>query len=209
MYQYIFWDWNGTIMDDVGVALDAVNQMLRERQYPLITMSRYRELMDTPVIRFYEPLFDLEKYPFEEIAEEFQQLYRIGNPQPYEGIPELLQLFQEQGRHQIILSSSQRQSIEDSLENLDFQGYFDAVLGADDHFSRSKVERAQKYLQQGQILPEQCVLLGDTVHDYEVAHSMGMDCILLSCGHDDRDHLEKCGCTVCASIQDLRLMNCF
>lgn len=209
MYQYIFWDWNGTIMDDVGVALDAVNQMLRERQYPLITMSRYRELMDTPVIRFYEPLFDLEKYPFEEIAEEFQQLYRIGNPQPYEGIPELLQLFQEQGRHQIILSSSQRQSIEDSLENLDFQGYFDAVLGADDHFSRSKVERAQKYLQQEQILPEQCVLLGDTVHDYEVAHSMGMDCILLSCGHDDRDHLEKCGCTVCASIQDLRLMNCF
>lgn len=209
MYQYIFWDWNGTIMDDVGVALDAVNQMLRERQYPLITMSRYRELMDTPVIRFYEPLFDLEKYPFEEIAEEFQQLYRIGNPQPYEGIPELLQLFQEQGRHQIILSSSQRQSIEDSLENLDFQGYFDAVLGADDHFSRSKVERAQKYLQQEQILPEQCVLLGDTVHDYEVAHSMGMDCILLSCGHDDRDHLEKCGCTVCASVQDLRLMNCF
>ncbi len=209
MYQYIFWDWNGTIMDDVGVALDAVNQMLRERQYPLITMSRYRELMDTPVIRFYEPLFDLEKYPFEEIAEEFQQLYRIGNPQPYEGIPELLQLFQEQGRHQIILSSSQRQSIEDSLENLDFQGYFDAVLGADDHFSRSKVERAQKYLQQEQILPEQCVLLGDTVHDYEVAHSMGMDCILLSCGHDERDHLEKCGCTVCASVQDLRLMNCF
>ena len=209
MYQYIFWDWNGTIMDDVGVALDAVNQMLRERQYPLITMSRYRELMDTPVIRFYEPLFDLEKYPFEEIAEEFQQLYRIGNPQPYEGIPEFLQLFQEQGRHQIILSSSQRQSIEDSLENLDFQGYFDAVLGADDHFSRSKVERAQKYLQQEQILPEQCVLLGDTVHDYEVAHSMGMDCILLSCGHDERDHLEKCGCTVCASVQDLRLMNCF
>lgn len=209
MYRYIFWDWNGTIMDDVGVALDAVNQMLRERQYPLITMSRYRELMDTPVIHFYEPLFDLEKYPFEEIAEEFQQLYRLGNPQPYEEIPELLRLFQEQGRHQIILSSSQRQPIQDSLEHLGYQGYFDAVLGADDHFSRSKTERAQKYLQQEQILPEKCVLLGDTVHDYEVAHSMGMDCILLSCGHDDRNRLEKCGCKVCASLQELQWMGCF
>lgn len=203
MYQYIFWDWNGTIIDDVGVALDAVNQMLQKRNYPSITLPRYRELMDTPIIHFYEPIFDLEKYPFEEIADEFQQLYQKGAPQPYRMVPDLLQQFQEQGRHQIILSSSQRQSILASLDVLGFQKYFDAVLGAEDIYAQSKVERAVEYLQQNQIAAEQCVLVGDTVHDYEVADSMGIACILLSCGHDAEDRLQECGCVVCQEIQQL------
>lgn len=203
MYQYIFWDWNGTIIDDVGVALDAVNQMLQERDYPIITLQRYRELMDTPIIHFYEPIFDLEKYPFEEIADEFQRLYQKGNPQPYGTIPDLLQQFQEQGRHQIILSSSQRQSIQVSLDALGFCKYFDAILGADDIYAQSKVDRAVDYLLQEQIAPEQCVLIGDTVHDYEVADSMGIACVLLSSGHDDRRLLQECGCAVCEDPQQL------
>lgn len=197
MYQYIFWDWNGTIIDDVGVALGAVNQMLQERDYPAITLQRYRELMDTPIIHFYEPIFDLKKYPFEEIADEFQRLYQKGAPQPYAAVPDLLQQFQEQGRCQIVLSSSQRKSILASLNVLRFHKYFDAVLGADDIYAQSKVDRAVDYIQQNQIAPEQCVLIGDTVHDYEVADRMGIACVLLSCGHDDRESLQKCGCEVC------------
>ncbi len=203
MYQYIFWDWNGTVIDDVGVALDAVNQMLRERNYPEITLQRYRELMDTPIIHFYEPIFDLEKYPFEEIADEFQILYQGGAPQPYESVPELLQQFQAQGKHQIVLSSSQQQSILALSGVLGLRNYFDAILGADDIYSLSKVGRAVGYLQQNQIMPEQCVLIGDTVHDYEVACHMGISCVLLACGHDDRGRLQKCGCPVCECPQQL------
>lgn len=203
MYQYIFWDWNGTIIDDVGVALNAVNQMLRERHYPEITLQRYRELMDTPIIHFYEPIFELEKYPFEEIADEFQCLYQNGNPQPYSVITNLLQQFQEQGRHQIILSSSEQQSILSSLDVLGIHKFFDAVLGADDIYAQSKVERAVDYLRQKQISPEQCILIGDTVHDYEVADSMGIACVLLSCGHDDERRLRECGCAICENPQQL------
>lgn len=203
MYQYIFWDWNGTIIDDVGVALNAVNQMLQERDYPVITLQRYRELMDTPIIRFYEPIFDLEKYPFEEIAVEFQRLYQVGNPQPYGEVPDLLQQFWKQGRHQIVLSSSERQSIRMLSEELGFLNYFETILGADDIYAHSKVERAVDYLQQKKIVPEQCVVIGDTVHDYEVAHNMGIACILLSCGHDDESSLRQCGCPVCKSHQEL------
>lgn len=203
MYQYIFWDWNGTIIDDVGVALNAVNRMLQERNYSVITLQRYRELMDTPIIRFYEPIFDLAKYPFDEIADEFQRLYQIGNPQPYDEVSKLLQQFQEQGRHQIVLSSSEKQSIRMSSDRLGFLDYFDAILGADDIYAHSKVDRAVNYLQQGKIMPGQCVMIGDTVHDYEVARSMGIACVLLSCGHDDERSLRQCGCPVCGSHQEM------
>ena len=41
--KYIVWDWNGTIIDDVGIALDAVNDMLREKKRPEITLEQYRQ----------------------------------------------------------------------------------------------------------------------------------------------------------------------
>ncbi len=202
-YQYIFWDWNGTIIDDVHVALDAVNHMLWERGYPAIDLAYYRELMDTPIIRFYEPIFDLNQYPFEEIAEEFQRLYQDRNPGPFAEVQDMLKRFCQQGRHQIVLSSSDRRGIGEVVGRLHYTQYFDEVLGADNLYAESKVKRAVQYMQQKQISPKECVLIGDTVHDYEVAEEMGIDCILLTCGHQAEEALRQCGCPVCTDHQQL------
>lgn len=203
VYKYIFWDWNGTVIDDVQTALDAVNQMLQERDYEMIDLAYYRRLMDTPIIRFYEPIFDLQKYPFDEIADEFQRLYQEMAPVPFGDIPEMFQSFRKEGRHQIVLSSSDREIIREYAEQYHFLQYFDAILGADNLYAESKVQRAVEYMQERQILPRESVLIGDTVHDYEVAVEMGIDCILLSCGHQAEEDLLKCGCSVCRNHRDI------
>ena len=75
-YKYIIWDWNGTIMDDVHVALDAVNVMLDQWNRPRISMEEYRRAMDTPILRFYEEFFDMKETSFEWIAKEFNGYYK-------------------------------------------------------------------------------------------------------------------------------------
>ena len=75
MKNYIIWDWNGTIIDDVGIALNAVNDMLREQDRPEITLEEYRKAMDTPILRFYEQFFDMDVTDFDWIAERFQSYY--------------------------------------------------------------------------------------------------------------------------------------
>lgn len=40
-YKNILWDWNGTLIDDVGVALEAVNIMLERRSLPKINIGQY------------------------------------------------------------------------------------------------------------------------------------------------------------------------
>ena len=37
------------------------------------------------------------------------------------------------------------------------------------------------------------VMIGDTVHDYEVSQAMDTDCILISSGHNSRERLEETG----------------
>ena len=46
-------------------------------------------------------------------------------------------------------------------------------------------------------------MVGDTVHDHEVAIKMGVDCALLDYGHNNRLRLEHTGCTVFSNIKQL------
>lgn len=202
--QYILWDWNGTIMDDVKIALDAVNHMLFQCQRPAITLEAYRRAMDTPIIHFYEQFFDMEKVSFSWIAQEFNEYYGAheGELFLHEGILEQLKEFQQRGSQQIILSSSATDIIRNYVQKYGILPYFSEILGADNLLSESKIERAVHYFQDHQMALDQAVLIGDTVHDFEVAQALGVDCVLLARGHQDKESLVACGCPVYESIRE-------
>ena len=42
-YEYVFWDWNGTLFDDAEASWLAVNDMLTARKLPPITFLQYKE----------------------------------------------------------------------------------------------------------------------------------------------------------------------
>lgn len=204
MKNYIIWDWNGTIIDDVGIALDAVNDMLREQDRPEITLEEYRKAMDTPILRFYEQFFDMEATDFDWIAERFQNYYEDHKDQLrlHEGVEYLLESCRQRGCHQIILSSSATRIIQFYAKLFDVADYFEAVLGADDLLAAGKIERAVDYFAQNKIPKEETVMIGDSVHDFEVSQTLGIDCILMSGGHQDLQSLQACGCPVITSFQD-------
>ena len=48
-------------------------------------------------------------------------------------------------------------------------GYFDRLLGLGDIYAKSKVEVGLAYLKENGFDPARAVMIGDSVHDYEVA----------------------------------------
>ena len=203
-YQYIIWDWNGTIMDDVGIALDAVNDMLSQWCRPVISLKEYRKAIDTPIIHFYEHFFDMKETSFDWIAVRFNEYYAAHQEDLslQEGVLEKLEEFRQKGCRQIILSSSSEAIIKRYAQSYGIEKYFEAVLGADNLLSESKIQRAVRYFGENQIDLTHAVLVGDTVHDFEVAQELGTDCVLLACGHQDRDSLAACGCPVYENIRE-------
>ena len=56
MIRHVIWDWNGTLVDDVDLCVDILNQVLIFYQKPTLTVSQYRELFFFPVSEFYQSL---------------------------------------------------------------------------------------------------------------------------------------------------------
>ena len=54
MYDYVFWDWNGTLFDDAYATCESVNTMLKKRGISPISLESYRELIEVPIINFYK-----------------------------------------------------------------------------------------------------------------------------------------------------------
>ena len=53
--------------------------------------------------------------------------------------------------------------------------------------------------------PKETLLIGDTTHDAEVARAMGIECVLIPCGHNSRERLVQCGVDVVKALSEFRV----
>lgn len=100
------------------------------------------------------------------------------------------------GIPQVVLSSSEQSQLERLLKHYEIDGYFDSVLGADNLLAGSKVERAEKFIEEHGVDASKAVVVGDLLHDCDVAKAIGSQCLLITSGHHDRARLESAGVRV-------------
>lgn len=195
-YAVILWDWNGTLLDDADYGLAIINGMLKRRGLRVPDREEHGRLFDFPVIRYYERLgFDFQKEPFEDLSHEFIDAYfadvRSCGLRP--GSERLLGDLQEAGYRQMILSASRQDYLDDLVEWYGLSRFFEELLGIDTVHAPGKGNRGCDWLRESGIDPARVLLIGDTVHDAEVAGKMGIDCWLVPGGHHPRSRLAETG----------------
>lgn len=206
-YTHIIWDWNGTLLDDAEFCMNVINTLLiRRKLQPIKDIQVYRDIFGFPVIEFYRRAgFDFSKEAFEIPAAEYINLYHSDNScfSLFDGAAEILSSINKMEIRQIILSASELENLHSQVKLFDIEHYFDEILGLSDIYAKSKVNLGLEYIRREEIDVNKAVLIGDTIHDYEVAKALGVDCILIANGHQHRHKLLECGVTVLNNIKDV------
>lgn len=190
--QYILWDWNGTLLNDVEECIKCMNGLLNKREMATLDRSRYREIFTFPVITYYERLgFDFHREPFNDLAEEFVSQYRIisADSKLHTGVLLALDYLKSKNYNQMILSAMEQEALyaQTALHKIDH--FFEEIVGLQSIHASSKIESAIKLISDKKIDPEQCIMIGDTFHDYEVARTLGTGCLLVNNGHQQLEDL--------------------
>ena len=205
-YTHIIWDFNGTILNDVDIGIESVNRLLEPRGLKKIeSIDEYHELFRFPIIDYYKSLgFDFEKDDYYTVlAPEWVAAYMelVPGATVYEGVTETLEYFSNANVGQVLLSATEIEQLKTQIHELGIEKYFCEVIGLDNIHAKSKAENAKVWMQKH---PDaRPLFVGDTEHDAEVAKAVGADCILVACGHQSRDILERCGCVVCDDLYKL------
>ena len=202
----IIWDWNGTLLNDVDICVDSINILLNERGHNTLNINTYKSIFTFPVKDYYTKAgFDFKTEPFDEIAIKFIDIYKgkIKKSMLFGEVSDVLSYFRDKKYRQLIVSAMQNDFLNRTVSERGISGFFEKISGLDNHYAAGKVENAKRLLTELNIKPKEACFIGDTIHDYEVAKEVGTCCLLIASGHQAYGRLEKTGCPVVHSLQEV------
>lgn len=202
--RQVLWDWNGTLLDDLRYAIGVRNRTFPAFGLPgLSSVEAYHRVFTFPVRAYYESA-GVTDQNFEAVAHAWMAEYvrGFGGVSLHGDALETLERFKQAGVKQVVLSATKRDMLESQLARFPIRAYFDEVLGLGDIYAGSKEAIGRAYLSGCGVAPEESVMIGDTLHDAEVARAMGTRCILVARGHQSREKLLSAGVPVADSLRE-------
>lgn len=205
--KHVVWDWNGTLLDDVEAVLLSINTMLERRGMPVVSRERYREIFGFPVIHSYRLLgFEFSNHEeWDATANEFHSYYNrhVEEAVLAPGAKDLLAEISARGIVMSVLSASESTKLLELLAHYGIDGFFQNIVGHSDLYGSSKIELGRELMDGIDVPPEEVLLVGDTMHDYEVSQDIGCKCVLYLGGHQDAARLTSCGCPAVSDLTAL------
>ncbi len=207
LVKRIIWDWNGTLLDDVDLCVAILNQLCTARGLPPLDREAYRERFSFPITAFYNALgFDVSSPAFDTLAKEWGTAYEQAFNQRtrlFPGCRETLEQLSEMHVAQSILSAHHQDTLIRHVTQAGIAHFFNPILGLGNFRGDSKIAIGQAWLDETGESPDAIVMVGDTLHDFEVAQALGIRCVLIPNGHQSRARLQHTGVSLLDSIQDI------
>lgn len=187
-YTHVFWDWNGTIIDDLEINFSVINTLLSNRKKDIISLFQYRQAFTFPIKEFYDrvglPIYGEE---YEKLVRDYWALYKskakdiplIG------GVLEVLKRLEKNQIKQYVLSASDKRMVFDQMSAYGIGELFEDVIAPQDGYALGKIELAKQWMSKQNISASNIIMIGDTLHDFETAETIGINCALVDMGHQD------------------------
>jgi phosphoglycolate phosphatase-like HAD superfamily hydrolase len=207
--MHVIWDWNGTLLDDFPVVIEAVNVALVELGGEAIEPDAYRDHYTRPVQRFYERLMQrpITAAEWRRIDDSFHSAYSARMhqaPLARDGAAALEQIARL-GATQSLLSMLRQDEL---FVALDGRGVREHMLRVDGLVGGGGDQKAPHMLRhladvraaRGVLEAHDCVVIGDSLDDARAARELGLSCVLYDGGSHHRAELEQSGVPVTDSL---------
>ena len=206
MKKTIIFDFNGTLIDDCDLCLKILNYLCKENNLPSVSKKQYMDIFTFPVYLYYKELgFNTNIEQFKIIGNKFHAYYNDLSYKEVKLFKNVIKVLEKLKKdHTIVcLSASMQQTLEKQLKFYGIYDYFDYIIGLSDSYANSKEEVAIKFMKENNIDSSSSLFIGDSIHDFEVASAINVDCILVSTGHTSKERLLQTNCKVIDDLIEL------
>lgn len=204
MITHIFWDYNGTVVNDVLASVLAVNDMLYARGLLPTDINTYKDTIDMPLDNYYKTIGIFDKIPT--LSVEFRQ--GLKNHQShisiFDGVKDIIDYFNNKGVKSILLSSLYHEFLVEDTKKHGIDSWFFEIMGTNNKSVGSKLENAKTIMKKYDILPQNALFVGDLKSDAELAKTLGAQCVLISNGHMSHNRLCQSGVKVLKDVREIK-----
>ena len=199
MFDHIFFDFDGTIMDTSPGIYDSFDRVIAHYKldYP---RSEYARMIRPPLRESFGNILNLPESEIRNAIKVYRDYYStegMYNARLYDGVVELIENLRKSGKKIYTATSKPELFTRRILEKYELDHLFD-FIGGSDLEERGRVEKKDvvEYVVNTRKLSdnkEKCILIGDRKYDVVGAHEAGIKCAGILWGFGSREEFESCG----------------
>jgi phosphoglycolate phosphatase-like HAD superfamily hydrolase len=205
-HSHLVWDWNGTLLDDLPIVIDAVNRSIGAFGVNAITADDYRDHYTRPVRHFYDRIFarPITDEEWLRLNAGFHEAYfeAATHVELAPGAREAMHRLSEAGWTQSLLSMSPHDWLEGIVERLAITETFEMVDGLSGPTGGAKAIHLEEHLDMLEVPGESVVVVGDTPDDVAAARHVGARAILFHGGSHHMEVLVSQGVPIAETIEE-------
>ena len=186
----IIFDWDGTLMDSVGLIVDAM-RYAAEKHGLTVTDEATKSIIGIALVDAFPMLFPNDSDKYDELLATYSEYYvkHCDNDKLFDGIKELIQDLHAQGKTLAIATGKKRQGLQRVLPNSGIEPFFTVTKTADETAGKPNPLMLEQILAETDKSIEEAVFVGDSIHDIRMANNINMDSIAVSYGCEKADVL--------------------
>ncbi len=204
MSLHIVWDWNGTLLDDLHIVIEAVNRSVGLLGIDPIDEDAYRDHFTRPVRSFYDSLLGrmITDPEWDRLNQGFHDHYYTLVPaaQLAPDAIEALRAVEDSGWGQSLLSMSPQPYLEWVVAAVGIEEHFELIDGLSGVTGGTKAEHMEAHLATLGLDPSRTVVIGDTPDDAAAARHVGSAVILYDGGSHHLPALEDVGAPIAHTL---------
>lgn len=203
----IIFDWDGTLMDSIGLIVDAMRHAANEHGLT-VTDDATKSIIGIALVDAFPMLFPNDSDKYDDLLATYSEYYvkHCDNDKLFDGIKELIQDLHAQGKTLAIATGKKRKGLQRVLPNSGIEAFFTLTKTADETAGKPNPLMLQAILSETGKTVEEAVFVGDSIHDIRMANAIQMDSIAVSYGCEKADVLAKENPTLIVdSVEQLKL----
>ena len=191
-YDLVIFDWDGTLMDSIGSIVSCMQAASNDARITIPSEQAIRDLIGLSLPKMFNILFGEHPHLHDEILNLYRHHYLSGNYSSalFDGSESLLKKLKHEGYTLAIATGKNRQGLDRILDLTGVGHYFSATRCADETESKPDPLMLNSLLTELAFTPAKTVMIGDSIHDLNMANNAGVDCIGVSYGANHISQLQ-------------------
>lgn len=184
-YRAVIFDVDGTLLDTTDGVIESAVYAAKSFGYPELPYETMLKFVGPPIQESFIKHYGFSVSDAQKAANVFRSYYKdnaLLKATPYKGIFDVCKFLQKSNVKQAVATYKREDYALTLLHHFSFDAYLDVIHGADNNNVLTKSDIIKLCISDMGYKENECVLIGDTLHDANGAAESGIDFIAVTYG---------------------------
>lgn len=194
-FDLIIFDWDGTLVDSIDWIVESLQYAARKCHARIPSAQEVRNIIGLSIECAVDTLFPgMDNAAREQLIKAYGQRFfskKIQRDDLFSGVYEMLVALHASGYLLAVATGKKNAGLVKAMQGTGVVEFFSSTRSADQTASKPDPRMINEIVHELAVCKHRTVMVGDSVHDLQMAHNAGVAAIAVECGAHDRAVLNQ------------------